>query len=59
MFISAALSFVIYTLIFLKLRGNITIVGARMRFRWRRKTDSVTGLAADDEVVNIAKTMLL
>ncbi|KAI0093426.1 hypothetical protein BDY19DRAFT_425166 [Irpex rosettiformis] len=59
MFISAALSFILYILIFMKLRGNIVVVGTRVRFRMRRGTDAVTGLAADDEIVAIAKTMLI
>ena len=59
MFISAGLSFILYMLIFMKLRGNIITVGTRVRFRMHRRTDSVTGLAADNEVVAIAKTMLM
>ncbi len=59
MFISAGLSFILYVLIFLKLRGNIVTVGTRVRFRMHRRTDSITGLAADDEIVAIAKTMLM
>jgi hypothetical protein len=59
MFASALLSFLLYTLVFLKLRGNIVVVGSHMRFRFHRNTDAITGLAAESQVVDIAKTMLM
>ena len=59
MFVSAFLSFVLYTLIFLKIRGNILVAGWRWRFRVHHSTDSARGLSADDQTVAVAKQMLL
>ncbi|KAJ8521163.1 hypothetical protein ONZ45_g2080 [Pleurotus djamor] len=64
MFISAFLCFVIYTLIYLRLRGNVVVNGWRLRFRsstavrdsnasdWR-------GRVANDHAMRISKQMLL
>jgi hypothetical protein len=56
MFMAATFSFVLYTLIFLRLRGNIIIEGRRITFRR-------TGLAwrgnNDNHALIIAKQMLL
>ncbi|KAI0344550.1 hypothetical protein BDW22DRAFT_1482756 [Trametopsis cervina] len=59
MFASAFLSFVLYSLVYFKLRGNIVTVGSRMRFRMHRSNDTSRGLAADSQIVSVAKTMLL
>ncbi|GJE95842.1 Git3 domain-containing protein [Phanerochaete sordida] len=59
MFASAFLSFVLYSLIFLKIRGNILVAGWRWRFRVHHSTDSARGLSADDQSVAVAKQMLL
>lgn len=63
MFISAFVSFVAYTSIFLRLRGNIVIVGLRIRFRrvsrataWQVHSERD---APNRQMVTIAKQMLL
>ncbi|KZP18679.1 hypothetical protein FIBSPDRAFT_1045985 [Athelia psychrophila] len=60
MFLSALFSFILYTLVFLRLRGNIVISGSYIGFRikhkssgWRR-SDS-----ADTQMMAVAKQMLL
>lgn len=58
MFLSAFLSFILYSLVYLKMRGNITIVGWKLRFRLHRGSGS-SGLAADTQTIAIAKQMLL
>ena len=59
MFVSAFLSFVLYSLIFFKIRGNILVAGRRTRFRLHHKTDSARGLSADEQTIAVAKQMLL
>jgi hypothetical protein len=58
MFLSAFLSFVLYMLVFLKLRGNLVVDGWRTRLK---KRTSTAGWAAgsDDRMLSIARTMLL
>ncbi|KAI0686847.1 hypothetical protein BC835DRAFT_1223520, partial [Cytidiella melzeri] len=51
MFVSALLSFVLYSLVYLKIRGNIIVAGSRMRIRFRRSTDVINGLAADGQIL--------
>lgn len=57
MFISALFSFILYTLIFLRLRGNIVVKGWRVTFHmtgvtWR-------GKQSDRHAMAIARQMLL
>lgn len=59
MFLSALFSFILYTLIFLKIRGNILVAGWKVRFRLHRDTDAARGLSADDQTIGLAKQMLL
>jgi hypothetical protein len=58
MFLSAFLSFVLYMLVFLKLRGNIVVDGWRTRFQ-KRSSASGWGAGGDDRMLSIARTMLL
>ena len=65
MFISAATSFCLYTLVFLKLRGNIINHGRRFRFRWISRSEAWTSHPrqsdsnADAHTMKVAKHMLL
>lgn len=59
MFFSALLSFVLYALIFFKLRGNILIHGSRVKVRKHHDLDSLRGFSADDSTIDAAKGMLL
>lgn len=59
MFASTFLSAILYSLIYLRLRGNILVVGWRVRFRFHRSTDSTNGIAADSHAITVAKHMLL
>lgn len=59
MFFSALVSFVLYALIFLKLRGNILLHGGRFKVRKHHDLDSLRGYSADDSTINAAKGMLL
>ena len=59
MFVSAGLAFVLYILVFCKIRGNILVAGRRVRLRLHRSTDSSRGLGADDQTIAVAKQMLL
>lgn len=59
MFVSAFLSFVLYSLVFLRIRGNILVAGWRWRLRVHHSTDSARGLSADSQTVTVAKQMLL
>jgi len=62
MFSSAFVSFVLYVLVFLKLRGNIVVSGWRIRFRRRVASTSwemQTGKTmVDSQLMSIAKQML-
>ena len=59
MFISAALCFVMYTLVFLRLRGNVDVQGWRIKFRFRQAASKNSLKSVDTHVINIAKGMLL
>ena len=60
MFLSAFFSFVMYSLVFLRLRGDILGEGwhIKVRFHHRDLEGNVHG-SVDTQVVNIAKGMLL
>ena len=59
MYVPSFLSFVLYTLVFLNIRGNILVSGWRWEIRTHRDSDSARGLAADEETIAVAKQMLL
>lgn len=61
MFLSAFLSFVVYTLIFLRLRGNLYKDGSRFRFRRvsAEKAKNWRARPFDDQGLAIARQMLL
>ncbi|KIP11516.1 hypothetical protein PHLGIDRAFT_114372 [Phlebiopsis gigantea 11061_1 CR5-6] len=59
MFVSAGLSFVLYILVFCRIRGNLLVAGRRVRLRLHRSTDSSRGLSADDQTIAVTKQMLL
>ncbi|KAH9852137.1 hypothetical protein C2E23DRAFT_827684 [Lenzites betulinus] len=59
MFLSAALSFVMYVLVFLKLRGNVMLHGWRLSFRFGRVKSEHSARSVDSHAVNVAKSMLL
>lgn len=59
MFLSAILSFILYTLVFLRMRGNIVVNGLHIRFRLA-KSESLRGrLYAQSYALKIARQMLL
>ncbi|KAJ7128947.1 hypothetical protein C8R43DRAFT_896957 [Mycena crocata] len=58
MFIAAASSFVLYTLIFLRMRGNIVVTGRRISFR-RTGISAWRGKQFENQAVAIARQMLL
>jgi hypothetical protein len=57
MFIAAAFSFVLYTLVFLRMRGNIVMEGRRIVFRRARIT--WLGYQFENQKLAIARQMLL
>ncbi|KAJ6497820.1 hypothetical protein C8R45DRAFT_984363 [Mycena sanguinolenta] len=57
MFMAAVFSFLLYTLIFLRLRGNIVVSEGRVSFR--RVGAAWQGKQTDKQALNIAKQMLL
>ncbi|RDX54293.1 hypothetical protein OH76DRAFT_1398612 [Lentinus brumalis] len=59
MFLSALFSFLMYTLIFLRLRGNILLHGHRITVRFRPDASMSAPKSVDTHVINIAKGMLL
>ena len=62
MFISAVISFVLYTLVYLRLRGNVVVHGIHIRFRMRRASLSWQGSEQgiqDEHIMVIARQMLL
>jgi len=60
MFLSAGICFIIYGLILLKLRGNITTEDKRLRFRLKvKKSELISPDGADSQMKTIAKQMLL
>jgi len=62
MFLSALVSFLLYTVVFLSLRGNLVISGGRLCLRFRRSTsvwESQLGTySPDGQVMSLAKQML-
>ncbi|TBU49185.1 hypothetical protein BD309DRAFT_852116 [Dichomitus squalens] len=59
MFLSALLSFVMYSLVFLRLRGNILVHGWHVSFHLRPECSEGSPKSIDTHVMNIAKGMLL
>lgn len=59
MFLSAFLSFIMYILVFLRLRGNIMLHGWRMSFRFGQGSTEYSTRSVDSHAVNVAKSMLL
>ncbi|KAI0741400.1 hypothetical protein C8Q80DRAFT_1109851 [Daedaleopsis nitida] len=59
MFLSAILCFIMYTLVFLNLRGNVFVNGWRLTVRFHRDHAETASKSVDTHVVNIAKGMLL
>ena len=59
MFLSALLSFLLYTLVFLRMRGNIVVNGLYVRFRVAENEDWRGRLFAQNYALRIAKKMLL
>jgi len=59
--ISASLSFILYALVFLRLRGNVVVTGWHVRFRMLEKDESGwRGRAhADSRALSIARQMIL
>jgi len=57
MFMAAAFSFVLYTLIFLRMRGNIVLEGRRISFR--RTGTAWRGKQFENQALAIARLMLL
>ncbi|KAF9467336.1 hypothetical protein BDZ94DRAFT_1211129 [Collybia nuda] len=62
MFLAAFISFVLYVLIFLRLRGNVVRSGWRIRFRRTNETGTANWRGrkfADDQAMAIARQMLI
>lgn len=59
MFLSAVFCFIMYTLIFFRLRGNIMLHGRRLSFRCHGDLAETAPKSVDTHVINIAKGMLL
>jgi len=59
MFLSAILSFILYTLVFLRMRGNLVVNGLHVRFRFAKNEDWRGRLFAQNYALKIAKQMLL
>ncbi|KAI0693174.1 hypothetical protein C8T65DRAFT_66012 [Cerioporus squamosus] len=59
MFLSALFSFIMYSLVFLRLRGNVLLHGHHITFRFRRDASTSAPKSVDTHVINIAKGMLL
>ncbi|KAI0819683.1 hypothetical protein BC628DRAFT_1401598 [Trametes gibbosa] len=59
MFLSALLSFIMYVLVFLKLRGNVMLHGWRLSFHFGRVNSEYSTRSADSHAVKVAKSMLL
>jgi hypothetical protein len=57
MFMAAAFSFILYTLIFLRMRGNIVLQGRRISFR--RTGTAWRGKQFENQALAIARLMLL
>ena len=58
MFVSAFFSFLLYLMIFFRLRGNIVPKGWRLKFQRRKKFPSQTQ-TTDSTIIAVAKMMLL
>jgi len=59
MFLSAILSFILYTLVFLRMRGNVVVNGLYIRFRFAKNEDWRGRLFAQNYALKIARQMLL
>lgn len=61
LFLSSTLSFILYTLVFFRLRGNIVVTGWHVRFRMLEKDESGWRgrQHADTQALSIAKQMIL
>jgi len=59
MFLSAILSFILYTLVFLRMRGNIVVNGLYIRFRLAKEEEWRGRLFAQSYALKIARKMLL
>ncbi|KAI0766916.1 hypothetical protein BD413DRAFT_568049 [Trametes elegans] len=59
MFLSALLTFLMYILVFLRLRGNISVHGWRVSIYLRRRALEHSFQSVDTHAVNVAKGMLL
>ncbi|OCH89019.1 hypothetical protein OBBRIDRAFT_794688 [Obba rivulosa] len=59
MFSSAVVTFVLYLLIFLNLRGNIWVNGWRVSFSFPRDAERAASRGVDDHAMKVAKQMLL
>ncbi|KAF9779448.1 hypothetical protein BJ322DRAFT_352040 [Thelephora terrestris] len=61
MFLSAILSFILYTLVFLRMRGNVVVDGSYVRFRLAKsQSQSQSGrLFAQSPALKVARQMLL
>lgn len=59
MFLSAILSFILYTLVFLRMRGNIVVNGFYIHFRLTNNGDRDGRLFAQSYALRIARQMLL
>ncbi|KAF7984260.1 hypothetical protein HWV62_16100 [Athelia sp. TMB] len=60
MFLSAFSSFILYTLVFLRLRGNIVISGRYVGFRFSRKSSAWRkSNSSDTQMMTVARQMLL
>ncbi|KAH9935915.1 SelR domain-containing protein [Epithele typhae] len=59
MFLSSVLCFIMYILVFLKLRGNVVVNGWRIRVRLQSRDEADSIKYTDTHVINIAKGMLM
>jgi len=59
MFLSAILSFILYTLVFLRMRGNIVVNGLYIRFRLVKNENWRGRLFAQSYALKVARKMLL
>jgi hypothetical protein len=61
LFLSASLSFILYTLVFFRLRGNIVVTGWHVRFRMLEKDESGWRGRdhANSHALGLAKQMIL
>jgi hypothetical protein len=59
MFVSATFAFILYSLVFLRMRGNIVVDGWYIRFRLNRNGDWRGRDFAGDSALSVARQMLL